>query len=104
MLAQWDVFMEQIEPLASRMPFMLVPGSACSPGLATVSWACKHSRACLHLFRCMLIQVICGTDHERDWPHTGDRYANLANDSGEKACRSMHLLIWVRREAQLYMS
>jgi len=28
MLAQWDVFMDQVEPLASRMPFMLVPGSA----------------------------------------------------------------------------
>ena len=31
MLSQWDVFMEQMEPLASRMPFMLIPGSAYLP-------------------------------------------------------------------------
>lgn len=31
MLSQWDVFMEQLEPLASRMPFMLIPGSAHLP-------------------------------------------------------------------------
>ena len=85
MLAQWDVFMEQIEPLASRMPFMLVAGSACLPGLAPVAWACKLHSPLPHTPGCLLNTDLCGTDHERDWPHTGDRYANLANDSGERA-------------------
>ncbi|KAK9918496.1 hypothetical protein WJX75_004496 [Coccomyxa subellipsoidea] len=46
-LTQWDVFMHQMEPLASQMPWMLTEGN-----------------------------------HERDWPYSGDRFLNLATDSG----------------------
>jgi hypothetical protein len=47
-LTQWDVFMSQMQPLASQMPWMLTEGN-----------------------------------HERDWPYSGDRFSNLALDSGE---------------------
>ncbi|CAL8471735.1 g11277 [Coccomyxa elongata] len=46
-LTQWDVFMHQMEPLVSQMPWMLTEGN-----------------------------------HERDWPYSGDRFLNLATDSG----------------------
>ncbi|EIE21772.1 Metallo-dependent phosphatase [Coccomyxa subellipsoidea C-169] len=46
-LTQWDVFMHQMEPLVSQMPWMLTEGN-----------------------------------HERDWPYSGDRFLNLASDSG----------------------
>lgn len=54
-LTQWDVFMSQMEPLASQMPWMLTEGN-----------------------------------HERDWPESGDRFSNLATDSGASFMKDSH--------------
>lgn len=70
-LSQWDQFTSQIEPIASRVPYMIA--------------RFMNDNNFEHLslpvaFRVILMFYFYSGNHERDWPGTGSFYGNM--DSG----------------------
>ena len=83
----------QVEEFGSSMPVMVVEVRPCGPA----SQCCQGMlrRAALHTFCKLPSEVrllrrprLRQGNHERDQPHTGDRFQNTATDSG--ACAAAH--------------
>lgn len=69
-LSQWDQFTSQIEPIASRVPYMI------ARFVVMINFYFILSGWWLDVW-CF---YLCSGNHERDWPGTGSFYGNM--DSG----------------------
>lgn len=77
-LSEWDQFTAQVEPIASRVPYMVARLPISITRLFRRDWFFNH--LLLFLNPKPLQFHSCSGNHERDWPNTGSFYANM--DSG----------------------
>lgn len=79
-ISQWDQFTAQVEPITSRVPYMLARSSNALNVFTIISPVMNIKQLKILVLNMGRLLFTFSGNHERDWPNTGSFYGTM--DSG----------------------